>query len=206
MSMGDLWDFGITDEPFPMDIPDPLEQQPATSEESSFWATVQKFKNKADEFWTAYKRLEELEPVAMQTPDTARSYDRVMSSGGAITSNIEGVADTIKSAAGWAGGFFGIENVRRQTQLGALGLLPVAIIVAAISAMGIWLSDAYVEISKLEAIKELTAAGTPVGQAADIVRAGGGGGFATALGSELGKGIAFAAIAGVGIWFLMRKG
>lgn len=205
MNIGDLWDFGITDDPFPMDIPDPLAQQPATSEESSWWNSVQKFKEKADEFWSAYKRLEALEPVAMQTPDTARSYNNVMSGGDTITSNIEGVADTIKAAAGWAGGFFGVENIR-QAQLGSLGLLPVAIIVAAISAMGIWLTDAYVEISKLEAIKELTAGGTPVGQAAELVRAGGGGGFATALGSELGKGIAFAALAGVGIWFLMRKG
>jgi len=111
--LGELWDFGITDEPFPMDIPDPLTQAPATNEEAGFWTMVQQFREKADEFWTAYKRLEELEPIAMQTPDTAASYNDVMRGGSAITSIIEGAADKIRGAIGWAGNLFGVDVVNQ---------------------------------------------------------------------------------------------
>ena len=205
MSIGDLWDVSITDEPFPMDIPDPLIQAPASTEEKGFWDTVSEFKTKADEFWSAYKRLEELEPIAMQTPDTQRSYNRVMGGGQRITGTIEGAATTVKSAVGWAGSLFGMDNVRERVNLGALGIWPIAIVAAAIAAIAIWLSEAYVEINKLESMKEMIREGTAPSVAGEIVRSGGGDTFGTAFGSEIGKAVAIAGVAAIGIWFVMRR-
>lgn len=199
-TVSDTWDSLFNGDEIPVDIPQG--QPPNTQEEAGFWDSVNRFKRKADEFWSAYKRLESLEPIAMQSADTAASYNRVMGSGQSITENIEDTADRIREAVSW-GAMSGIQV--NPGQLGALGLLPVAIIAAAIAAMGIWLSDAYVEIRKLESIKTMIGEGTDPKTAGDIVR-GDGGGFGGAFGSELGKAAGFAAIVGIGIWYLMRKG
>lgn len=202
--MGDLWDtiFGNGNgDAFPMDIPDPYEQAPATSEEKSFWDTVAQFKRKADEFWSTYKRLEELEPVAMSTAATRDSYNKVMYSGQNITGNIENAADRIQAAISW-GAMSGIE----PKQLGGLGIWPIAIIAAAIAAMSMWLTDAGVEVYKLENMKAMIGKGMSPTAARDVVQSGGGGGFGTAFGTELGKAAGFAAVVGLGVFYLMKKG
>ena len=199
--VGDLWDtiFGNDVNEFPMDIPEPYEQVPETTEEKSFWDTVAEFKRKADEFWTSYKRLEELEPVAMSTPATRESYNRVMYSGQNITGNIENAADRIQAAISW-GAMSGIQ----PKQLGGLGVWPIAIIAAAIAAVTMWLSDAGVEIYKLENMKAMIGEGMTPTAAKDLV--GTGGGFGESFGAELGKAAGFAAVIGLGVWYLMKKG
>jgi len=110
---------------------------------------VNSLKTKAGEFNGLYDQLLSLRYVAEQSPDLLPTYNKLMRNGARLKSTIQSTTQSIDSI---------YDTLRGAVGLGSLGLLPlvpVAVIAGSISALGIWITDAYVALKQLDERKVL---------------------------------------------------
>lgn len=149
-------------------------------------STLDRFRAKAREFIDAFNRLTSLDvPPALQS-EYSRLYavgNTVKNTVQALTRTVDTVVGAISSAAGYVGSIFGFNGVEpvqaavrdtfngryRSARFGALPLIPIAAIVAAIAAMTSFISDVYLFERKVTEQKRLESQGVAPQQAAQIV-------------------------------------
>jgi len=173
-------------------------------ENATLWAKVDEFKAKADEFYSTWQDLRARRQAAATNPVVLKEYNDLMGEAESVTAKVSDVEFAINQAKTWAGGFFGMENVRGS--FGELGILPfvIAAVAGAIAWLGTWLAKANILNGKLDAIQSLVGQGYSPERAAAAV-AEKESTFFTEFGSGLGKGIALAGAVGLLLYFLFEK-
>lgn len=110
-------------------------------------SAVADLKRRAQEFAGVYKWLAQRESIAARDPAVKREYDAVMNRGTTVKKTVEKTTGGIDWLTGTIKQKLGIhENVT----MGALPLIPVAVIAAAVAMMTAWLADAYKLQSKIQ--------------------------------------------------------
>lgn len=121
-----------------------------TEEEVSL---VEKFRRRAEEFRDAWQSLMQLEPVASEVPELEEEYQDIYSEGMRIKNTVEWISEKVDAVVGWFGGLWGANL--GSTQLGAVQLLPVAAITAAVAYMGHWVARVYMFERTVNEYKEM---------------------------------------------------
>ncbi len=124
--------------------------------QQKFDSAVVELKNKAAEFSRLYSALLQKESVAKTDPELYKSYQALMNRADWVKGSVE----KITGAIDWTTGYISGVLSREPTNLSGLGILPVlgvAAIAGAISILTIWISDAYVELRKLDNIEKMAA-------------------------------------------------
>jgi hypothetical protein len=118
-----------------------------TSMSAEWQAAVNDLKSKAGEFTRVYELLQSERKNA--TPEQQVVIDRLLTRGAWVRNTVAGVMTALnlgtnmlpKNLSGLA---------LSRGRLGALPLVPIAVIVGGISVMTAWLADAYVELRKMD--------------------------------------------------------
>jgi hypothetical protein len=153
------------------------------SEQAADVSTIEAFRQRAQDFWNQWNLLSSKSAdVSKMTPEIKKEYDDLLSRGSTIRNTVETVTSMIDAVSGaytstkdWVTGLFGVD----EPNLGFLPLIiPAAVIVASLAAMGKWLKDAYDFNRKMEEIGKLEAKGMSTQEAAQIItRVSDSGGF-----------------------------
>lgn len=124
-------------------------KESASGVSDSWSASVNDLRNKANEFVTVFAKLKKIQAnpnlsAAELTKVNAiiKRGETVKSTVGTLTKSIDGIANILPRNL--------LSGVVKSGNLGILPLIPIAAITAAIAAMTVWLSDAYVEVERLE--------------------------------------------------------
>lgn len=177
-------------------------------ENAELWAEVQKFKDKADEFYSLYTRLRDKRAAAMRDPKLQAEWNALIGEAAKVEVKISDTQKAINSAVTWVGGFFGIDNVQNSMRngFGELGLWPyvIALVAGAVAWLTSWIGKGYILDRKLDSVESLVGQGYSPSQAASVVNAEQGT-FLTELGGGLGKGLAFAGVAAMVLYFFFEK-
>lgn len=168
---------------------------------------------KAAEFTQLYNRLRSQAAVANSDPQLSAEYQALMAKGDYIKSTVSSITQSFDSGANWFSNQLsslknmigldgvpkaGLGSLMRLNGLGILPLIPIAVIVAATSAIVYWLTDAYTMKNKLDLAEKVHATG---GDIDSVLNSGTfGGGFA-----GLSKNLVIIAAAGAAIYFLWPK-
>lgn len=178
-----------------------LENDP---ENAVLWAKVDEFKGKADDFYSLWQRLRAKRTAAARDPKALQEWNDLMGEAESVTAKVSQVETAINQAKSWAGGFFGVDNVHNG--MGDLGLLPfvIAAVAGAIAWLGSWIAKGNALDRKLDSMDAMISQGFSPSQAAAAL-SDQEPGFLTALGSGLGKGLAFAAVGAVLLYYFFEK-
>ena len=129
---------------------------------------IQRFRDRALEFNRLYESLRAKRVDVSQYPALAVEYNKLVTTGDSIRNSIRTVTGGIDSVVGWYNSVFG-DDKEGLKGLGVLPLVPVAVAVTAIAAMGKWGRDVYLFDRRLTEVKRLEDTGISPGRAADIV-------------------------------------
>lgn len=121
---------------------------------------LEELKQKATEFNRLYTELESKRPIAMQDPETYERYNELMNKGEWIKNTISGITTGID----WGSNFLFGPKPPPVSDMGAIQLIPVATMVTAISVLGIWITNAYVELETLNTAERLASQGIDIAE------------------------------------------
>ena len=167
-----------------------------------FWAKVDEFKGKADEFYAQWQRMRDLRQAAQRDPDALKEWNALMGEAEDVQAKMSDVERAIQQAKEWAGGLFGVDETRNG--LGLAYPLAIALITGAIAWLGSWLAKAYQLDRKLSYQENLIGQGVDPRVAAQTAKEEEGG-FFPALGQGIGQGVAIAALVGVALFIMFRR-
>lgn len=173
-------------------------------ENATLWAKVDEFKAKADDFYSLWQRLRAKRALAAQDPQALQEWNALMGEAESVTAKVSDVEYAINQAKSWTSGFFGIDNMRAG--FGDLGLLPfvIAAVAGAIAWLGSWILKGNALDRKLDSLDSMISQGFSPAQAAAALTEQEPT-FLTELGGGLGKGLAFAGLAAVVLYFVFEK-
>ena len=186
-----------------------------TEEEKS---AVQKFKDKAQQFWALFTDLDNAKDlVAKLPPEKQQEYKDLMERGVSLRGTIEKITGAIDYAAqkyqdfkDWFSSTFGLSGDEAREHIQGLGILPLlaiggAVAIAAASvAIGKWVSEAQEEKRLLEEIKRLEDKGVSTEKAYSLATSLRTPGFFETFAGSAGKWIVIAAV-GIGIIYFWPK-
>lgn len=142
-----------------------------------WWNVVARFRQQARRFWEQYERLKNIDVSGL--PQNLRDeYYRLISRFEKTRETVENVTNSIDTFIGWFKGWFGMEGTSSLRELGALPLVPVAVIGGAIAVMSKIVTDTVEFYKKVDIYEQAVAQGATPGQAADAVSRVQGGFFA----------------------------
>lgn len=98
-------------------------------------------------------------------PAFKRDYNELIERSDTIYNTISKVTKGVDKVAEWLG--LDMSNIE-SSQMGAIPLIPIAIITGAIAAMGKWASDVYIFNQRLAEVKRLEAKGISPARASQI--------------------------------------
>lgn len=124
---------------------------------------VDNFKAKAKQFVSSYENLSSKKAVAEANPNIADDYNSLMGRGSWIYNMVASVARKID--------FIG-SSESTLNGMGALPLIPIAVIVGAVAAMTAWLSDAYIMTQKINAIEAAQSSGKDTAPLENVIGGG----------------------------------
>lgn len=131
---------------------------------SNTWeAAVQNLKQKALEFRDLFTWLQSKSHIAARDPVVKAEYDKVMARGSAVRTGVEKTTGGIDWVTGQLREKFGINS---RATMGAIPMIPIAVIAAAIAAITAWLADAYKLKSKIQYLEQHNITG---GAAIDVL-------------------------------------
>jgi len=166
---------------------------------------VERFKNKAREFWRLWETLDSKKnSVTLNDPTLKAEYESLMGRGRSIRINVERVTGTIDTVFDYLNR--GKDWLKRQIgfdgspQLGLPILIPIAAIGISVAAMGKWITDAYRLNKRIEGVQKLINEGMSPELAAKVVADG------MSFRAELGKAIVLPLVVIAGVIFFMSKG
>lgn len=113
---------------------------------------VDQFRVKARAFRDEYVNLQQMGQYAGADPELKKAYDSLMSKGSWIYNTIANLASKLDMMGGSG-----------MAAMGALPLIPVAVIMGALAAITAWMSDAYIMRQKLEYARDAINAGHTAG-------------------------------------------
>lgn len=122
-------------------------------------------KNKYEEFLGLLNGLRSRPDVVANNPELKVEYDALLNRGSTIANYMDKIYGSAAGAFEWVTGFFESSD----DNLGALPLIPIAVISGALSIMGKWIADVYVFNSKVNEIKRLENDGINPAQAYTLV-------------------------------------
>lgn len=136
------------------------------ADETKWYDVIGRLKTDVAKFWANYNALLRQKDFIDAHPEMKMEYAGLVRHGTYIKSEINRVNAIIEKVKGWwsyikAGVGFG--------ELGAIQLLPIAVIAGASAIILKWLADVYVFAKKIEEIKRLEAKGLSPAKAAAIV-------------------------------------
>lgn len=135
---------------------------------------IDEFKKKARDFWNQWESLGNQEKfISKQAPEIQQEFKDLRNRGLSIRNSVETVTGLIdkataayRTATGWVSDIFGTSD----NTMGFLPILiPAAVIVGSLAAMGKWLSDAYQFNRKMDEIAKLQAKGIDPVTASKII-------------------------------------
>lgn len=133
---------------------------------STEWqSAVDNFKTKARNFVSMYETLETKENIASKDPKIKADYDNLMSKGRWIYNVIADIAKKLDF-------FNDTLGTNKLNSMGALPLVPIAIIAGAVAVITAWMADALILSKKLDVIERLAGQGTDPVQLADKLKEG----------------------------------
>ena len=202
MKLGQIYGTGA-----PIDIePSPVAGSP---QEAGFWGEVDRFKGKADEFYRVWQGLRAKRQAASASPELQREYSDVMGEADTVVAKMSDVERVVGAVRETVTGWFGVEGYRQAGRtlmgLGALPLLPIALITAAIAWITGWLGKAYLLDRKLTSVETMIAGGVDPSEAGRVVHGDENGGFFAGLGGELAP-LALAGVAIAAVYFMSQRG
>lgn len=132
---------------------------------------VNRLKDKAAEFSRVFTKLEQRQPLAEQSPVLKHRYDRVMKLGLNVRQTVQGITGKIDAALRGFQDLFGLSP--NMAGMGAVPLVPIAVIAGAIAAITAWLTDAYALDRQLDSLDSQIKAGVdPVVAGDNIAKSG----------------------------------
>jgi len=117
---------------------------------NSWQGAVEQLKLKAREFMDLFTWLESKRHVAATDPQVKAEYDAVMNKGRTVKATVEKTTGGIDWITGQLRARFGLAA---PVTMGALPLVPIAVIAAAVAMITAWLADAYKLKSKITYIE-----------------------------------------------------
>ncbi len=135
---------------------------------------LQRFKNRALEFSTAWKKLLSLSPVP---PSLESDYQALKSTGNEIHGTIQWITQAVDSVSSFFGGIYNdvsqkitqFLNGDPEESLGFVSLIPIAAILASMAVMAKFVSDVYIFNRKVEEQHRLERSGMTSQDASKIV-------------------------------------
>ena len=183
------------------------------TDERGFWDEVDRFKSKADEAYTLWQKLRAKRQAAASNPALQAEYNDVMTEGENIAakmSDVERVTNQVRQGLlETVGGWFGLEGYQKAArglgQLGAIQVVLIAVVTAAIAWLGTWIVKGNIIDRKLTAVENMIAGGVDARTAGSIIEEKGDPGPFQALFGNIGTGIAVAGIGAMLLYFFMEK-
>lgn len=127
---------------------------------------MQRFRDSALRFNAQFARLTQQRNDVSRFPALQSDYNKLISEGSNIRNSIRAVTGGIDNVVGWFNNLFGS---RGQAQLNAWpALIPVAVVVASMAALGKWAENVYLFERRLTESKRLEELGMPPQDAADV--------------------------------------
>jgi hypothetical protein len=135
---------------------------------------------KAAEFTQVFNSLQNMSSVAARDPQLSAEYNALMTKGNYIKSTVSSITGSFDTATNWFANQFsalqnyigmngisrrvGIGALIRLNGLGVLPLIPIGVILIAVSSIVYWLTDAYTMKQKLDLAAKVQASGGDPGQ------------------------------------------
>lgn len=127
------------------------------SNKETWMQTITSFKDKAKEFQILFDEISNA-----RIPDWLKTqYNDIITRGNKIRLTVVKTTDAVNMAWNYIKNFFGFdgfseaETIANNNGLGALPLIPIAVIAGAVTLMSKWIKDAVVLATKLREIKKL---------------------------------------------------
>lgn len=127
---------------------------------------IASLKNKARNFNTVFDRVIATEQTAKGNPELARDFDSLVYKGDIVRSTITNVTKAIDQVTGVGRSILG--NIPPEN-LGALPLVPIAVIFSASAAITYWVKDAMQYLDKVDRIEQLKNEGLSTTEAYSMV-------------------------------------
>jgi hypothetical protein len=142
-----------------------METNMATADKSM----IENFRDKARIFIERYEKLKRMDADVRKYPALHQEYTALVGKGTTIRNSVRTVTGGIDNVVGWFNSIFGNDQTPQLDGLGLLPLIPVAVVIASVAAMGKWGSDVYLFERRLNEAKRLENTGMTPGEAAKIV-------------------------------------
>jgi hypothetical protein len=170
---------------------------------------LQRFKDKADEFMSAWTTLNSIGQVPANLQG---EYDDLQQTGNVIQGTISTLTQAVDTVTGFFSDLFtfdGVGAVRNYIndspqQLGIAPLIPIAAITVALGTMGKFITDVYLFERKVSEQQRLVASGLHEAEAAEIINKMNGQGFTANL-ANIAKPIAFT-VGAIMLFRMINKG
>lgn len=131
---------------------------------------VGQFKLRANEFMRIWRSLQSQASVVARFPPLQTEYSGLNNRAGIIKSMIEKVTRTVDNIMGWFRSVFGLGGIDTLEGLGILPLLPIAVIVGALTMISKWVADVYIFNKKLAEQVRLERTGLSPTAAARVIQ------------------------------------
>jgi len=136
----------------------------STQEELAWYNVIGQFRQKAQDFEKMMKRLQSQKSIAARDPQLAAEYSSMMNTAMNLQQKIKQIRDATDSVIKWLKGVFGFDG------LGFVPLIPIAVVVASLAAIGKWVKDAYIFSAKLDKVAALEKQGMSSREAISTVQ------------------------------------
>lgn len=178
-----------------------------TPDDLAWYDVIGKFKRYVNDFMQQYNTLQNTHIDSVKYPELSKTQIELLKRGTGIKGQIQSITGAIDSAWGWLKDTFGFDGVRdMDRQMGSMGipvLIPIAVVVAAITAITKWGLDYTKFYQKLQYAKKLQQDGYAPTQINEMVSTVGKGTSLFDFGT-LGP-IAFIGVAGVLGYMVLKK-
>lgn len=144
---------------------------------TEWWNVVARFREQAARFWEQYERLKNID-ISGFPKNLRDEYYRLMSRFESVRETVEKITNAIDTFVGWFKGWFGMEGASTLREVGALPLIPIAVIGGSIAAMSKIITDTMEFYKKIDVYEQAVAQGATPQQAAEAVSRVQGGLFA----------------------------
>lgn len=172
---------------------------------SDWRKTINDFRRGARKFLNDVETLRAQEATISRYPQLADQYDELMERSETIYNTIVNLTSKVDKVAQWLG--VDTDNIEDGDLRGlnAVGfLIPIAVVAAAVAAMGKWASDVYIFNKRLDEIKRLESRGmSPEKAAAIAIKRPSG--IIASLGGNVFRPLVPILIVGAGLWALSRR-
>lgn len=167
---------------------------------------MENFRDKAKAFIYRYEKLKSLDADVKKYPELRSEYVGLVGRGTKIRDSIRTVTGGIDNVVGWFNSVVGNDKNTQLKGLGLLPLIPVAVVIASLAAMGKWGGDVYMFERRLNEIKRLENTGMSPEKASGIVADREAPGLIAGITREVMVPLSIASVVLVAGWYWANRG